>query len=416
MDANAVYLDSHGQANIPIDSSLPLTLRIESPNGSISVRGEARSDVLITADDYDADDEEFPLLSIEAHGNVITIKPNTGAPEEPLDLGGDAESMIRKAASWLARAAVRRRNWPDLSVEIPRDSVCRLNVHTASGDIEVEGVSGDLTLRSASGDLQLARLVGQLTVQSASGDVSLEDSVVSLTARTASGDLHINETVLDGAHAQTASGDLALDGTLRGGKNVRVETASGDVHLSLQQPENSGATLGFRTVAGDSNVDEPFRRVGRRRWQLGHGEGPQIEVATVSGDLNVDATFTSRLLNGRDVARYAEMAPFAPMPPVPPAPPTPPTPPAPPEAPVAPAPPPAPEVPQAPAAPVFASDDPLAFAPPPPDASDFLDSTEEDGPAAEPAPDEAARIALLEAVARGEIDIDEALRQLDGAG
>ena len=40
-----------------------------------------------------------------------------------------------------------------------------------------------------------------------------------------------------------------------------------------------------------------------------------IEVTTVSGDLNVDASFTSRLVNGKGVARYAEMAPFPPAPP-----------------------------------------------------------------------------------------------------
>jgi hypothetical protein len=414
MDANAVYLDNHGQANIHIDSSQPLSLRVESPNGSITVRGEARSDVLVSSDDYDADDDEFPLVSIESRGNVITIKPNTGGPsEEPLDLGGDPESVIRKAASWLSRAALRRRNWPDFTIEIPRDITCRLDVHTASGDIDVEEVSGSLTVRSASGDLHLRQLVGQLTVQSASGDISLENSVVTLTARTASGDLHINETVLDGVRAQTASGDCYLDGTLRGAQNARVETASGDVHISLEQPENTGATLGFRTVAGDSNVDEPFQRVGRRRWQLGNGEGPQIEVATVSGDLNVDATFTSRLLTGKGVARYADMAPLAPEPPVPPTAPTPPTPPTPPSAPFAPS---APSAPEAPAAPVFASDDPLAFAPPPPDKSEFLDSTvTEEAPGPQPTTDEATRIALLEAVARGEIDIDEALRRLDGA-
>ena len=399
MDATAVYLDNNGQANITVDSSQPLTLRIESPNGNIMVRGDSRTDVLISSDDYDVDDDEFPFVSIEARGNVITIKPNGAPAEEPIDLGGDPESMLRKAASWISRSALRRHSWPDFTVEIPRDLVCRLDAHTASGDIEIEDVAGTLAVRSASGDLHLSRIVGQLSVQSASGDVSIETSVVALTARTASGDLHINETVLDGVHAQTASGDCYVEGTLRGGHNAHAETASGDVHFTLEQPENTGAILSFRTVAGSSNVDEPFRRVGRRRWQMGNGEGPQIEVATVSGDLNVDASFTSRLMNGKDVSRYAEMAPLSPAPPAPPVPPAPPA---------------APSAPEAPAAPVFISDDPLAFAPPAPSHNDFLDSTvEEAAPAPQRTPEEAARLALLEAVARGELDIEEALRRLD---
>ncbi len=366
MDANAVYLDNNGQANIAIDSSQPLTLRIEGVNGSISVRGEARSDVLVSSDDYEGDDD-FPFVSIEAHGNVITIKPNHVPAAEPVDFGGDPESVLRKAASWIARSALGRHSWPDFTVEVPRSMTCRLEAHVASGDIDIEEISGALAVRSASGDLRLSRIVGQVNAQSASGDLTLEDSVVTLTARTASGDLHLNEVVLDGLQAQTASGDCFVEGTLRGNSPAKVTTASGDVHVNLEQPENSGASLSFRTVAGDSHVEDPFRKVGQRRWQLGSGEGPQIDVTTVSGDLHAEASFTSRVIKGKEVLRYAEMAPFPPVPPAPPAPP------AAPSAPVAPAPPAASAAP----APAFTSDDPLAFAPPAPDTSDFLDSTVE---------------------------------------
>lgn len=400
MDANAVFLDNDGQVIIPVDSSQPLTLRVESPNGNITIRGDSRSDVLVSSDDYDLDDDDFPLVSIEARGNVITIKPNGAPAEEPIDLGGDPESVLRRAASWIARSALRRRSWPDFTVEIPRSLACRVEAHAASGDIEIEEVSGSLTVRSASGDLHLSRLLGQLNVQSASGDISLEDSVVTLTARTASGDLHLNEVVLDGVHAQTASGDTYLEGTLRGSYPAKLTTASGDIHLNLEQPENSGAILSFRTVAGDSHVDNPFRKVGQRRWQLGSGEGPQIEVATVSGDLNAEASFTSRQLSSKDPGQYADLAP--------------PSAPGAPTAPPAPSVPAAPVVPQAPAA--FTSDDPLAFAPPAPTHDDFLDSTvREEPPRPQRTPEEAARIALLEAVARGELDIEEALRRLDAS-
>lgn len=407
MDENTVYLDNDGHANVRIDSSQPLTLQIAGVNGSITVRGDARSDVLISSDDYDDDDDEFPLVAIEARGNVITIKPNTAPPEAPVDLGGDPERVLRKATAWLARSARRQQSWPDFTVEIPRQMTCRLEAFTASGDIEIEDIAGTISVRSASGDLRITRAVGQLTVQSAGGDVSLEESVVAATVRTASGDLHINETVLVGIHAQTASGDCYLEGTLRGDHAARVETASGDVHLTLEQPDATGATLSFRTVAGSSNVDEPFRRVGRRRWQIGNGAGPQIEVATVSGDLNVDASFSSRLIDTRAVARYAEVATF----------PEPPESPAAPDAPAAPAAPASPAAPVAPTAPSsqeFTIHERLTVTPPEVDAPWFLESTfEEAEPAPARSPEEAARIALLEAVARGELDIEEALRRLD---
>ncbi len=125
--------------------------------------------------------------------------------------------MLRKAASWIARSALGRRSWPDFTVEIPRNLVCRLDAHTASGDIEIEEVAGTLAVRSASGDLHLRRIVGQLTVQSASGDILLRNrsslSPPALPAVTCT----LIETVLDGVHAQTASGDCYVEGTLRGG-------------------------------------------------------------------------------------------------------------------------------------------------------------------------------------------------------
>lgn len=392
MDTNTVYPDNDGHLNIPVDSSQPIVLYVNSPNGNVQVRGVSRPDVQVTIEGYDPSDETPAFIRVAAQGNTISVLPDGGQEREPLDLSGDLENVLRRAASWLTRTALRHVDWPDLTIELPRHVACRLEAHTASGDIEVAELSGALTVHSASGDMHLSRLLGQVKLQSASGDISLETSVATLTARTASGDIHVTETVLDGFHAQTASGDCYVEGSLRGSHRVRVETASGDVHFNLEQPEQSGATLSFRTIAGDSHVESPFRRVGQRRWQLGTGEGPQIEVATASGDLHTETSLTSRPMTTEDPARFAEMvrSPAAPEPPAPPA------------------------APEAPAAP--SRSDPLAFAPPAPGDNEYLDSTTvDDAPTPQRPPAEAARIALLEAVARGEIDIEEALRRLDSS-
>ena len=246
-----------------------------------------------------------------------------------------------------------------------------------------------------SGDVRAVRTSGDLALQSASGDLIIEGGTGILDAQTASGDVRVTSAQIGGFHIQTANGDILLDGLLTGDGPFRAQTASGDVRLTLRRAtaggEDPAATLAFQTVSGDANVTPPFRKTGRRLWQAGAGDsGPRIDITTVSGDLAAGlAPAASSFAPAPTPTSPADDVPLAP-----PAPPASLIPPAPPASPPQPA--------------------PLTVSRPDSEL-DLAATNARSGGVQSMVQDDAVRLAVLEAVERGEIDVEEALRRLEAA-
>jgi hypothetical protein len=378
---------------IPIDLSQPLSLTIHIPSGNVSVRAVERSDVLVGygSPGYPEDLGDESGLTIDVRGNHIEIRPDPRLDAGWSGIGADfdLEAVVGQIAkafrgggpffspkSGAVRIGSGGRSWPDLAIEVPRAITGRVEIHSASGDALVEGFSGEIAVNTMSGDLRVVRTVGPLMVQTASGDLLVEDASGKLTMHAASGDARITSSRIDGFDIQTASGDVHLDTTLVGDGPFRAQTANGDVHLLLRRPTAAGeepaAALAFHTVSGDAHVSPPFRQIDRRRWQSGSGNsGPRIGITTVNGDLTAAIAATDE---------HAFVA--------------------------------------APSPAVFVDETPPA-APAPEDQPQGeqqragVSASPEATPAI--ARDTRERLAVLEAVERGEIDIEEALRRLDAA-
>jgi DUF4097 and DUF4098 domain-containing protein YvlB len=124
------------------------------------------------------------------------------------------------------------------------------NVQTNSGEIELDGVAGALTIQSNSGDITLRDAQsGQLDIQNQSGEVDYSGDLAgdsSITASSGDVELHLpadSNFVLD---ASTRSGDLdssfdlqnkqqsdqALSGVAgEGGPTLTITTSSGSVSI-----------------------------------------------------------------------------------------------------------------------------------------------------------------------------------------
>lgn len=382
--------DTFREDHVSVDLAQPVVLEVHNPNGDVTIRAADRPDVLIghVASGRGAARAE---VRIDAHGNRIAVHavPHPGGDWSggEIDLEavvGQIARAFRHGGSWAGNGLFGSDNaWCDIVVELPRQSEHRVTVQTASGDIRLEEIAGQITLNTMSGDTRLYRTTGDLVAQSASGDLTLEGTRGGLTARSASGDVRVFAAHCTAVEIKTASGDVYLDAALLGEGPYQAQTASGDVRLTLRQPAAPGtepaASLAFKTVAGDANVSAPFRQRERRRWQAGPegARGPHFDVATVAGDLSAEITV-------EDLAVAAPPAPAAAAAPTPPV------------SPVA-----NPPVEPAPIVswPRVVRDKPVAADQRP---------SEDRVP-----PGNAARLALLEAVERGEIDIEEALRQLE---
>ncbi len=413
---------------VAVDHGQPVEIFIENQNGAVVVRGTDRPDVLIRAEKHgnraSAVYQEAELR-IETGRSRIVVRPvlptqSQFGPSVKVDLGLDLGSDFirdllgsnhpdedRAQRRQDRRERKKKRGFAvtwdnhnvsyEIEIEVPRTIESQLTVNTASGDVQLNDITGAIDLTTASGDANLVQLIGEIRYNTGSGDLQVQRSAGQIVGRSASGDARIEQSAFNALRFHSASGDLHMDAALTGDGPYVIETVSGDCQLAIMglNPA-SGApralSVTFKTVSGHARLDDEFRRQRAGQWVTGAAEsGPAITVTTVSGDLR-------GRLGASDGARSLALRSSGL--PAPPAPPAAPAPPAPPAAPAAPA----PVAPAAPPAPLVARDE-----------SGDLEAVHTGGlDAGTSAPSPAAdRLALLEAVERGEIDIEEALQRLE---
>src|ERR1051326_8509423 len=112
----------------------------------------------------------------------------------------------------------------NFQVQVPRGMKYQFgNISSASGDITVSGVMGDVHARSASGDVTVTDVTGAVNASTASGDVKVKNIMGSASAKSASGDVEAEITRLDG------------------GGNMEFSSTSGNVKVKM--PGDLGAKI-----------------------------------------------------------------------------------------------------------------------------------------------------------------------------
>lgn len=237
------------------------------------------------------------LAATDRDDTVVDIKPRD--PERASDVRAAEQARVdfhngtlvvtagRKVLSLGRGGAVR------VDIALPTGS--RLNLSSASADVDADGVYSDCRSASASGALRVATITGNLKADSASGDITIGDVAGNARIATASGDASIDR--IDGdVKFQAASGSLTI-GTLRG--HVKHQAASGSVTVGVGV---SGA-LSAQTGSGEVEVGIPEGTAARLELKTHSGtvdnglqasDGPadgdetfQIHARTGSGDIAI---------------------------------------------------------------------------------------------------------------------------------
>jgi DUF4097 and DUF4098 domain-containing protein YvlB len=131
------------------------------------------------------------------------------------------------------------------------------SVKSGSADVSIELVAGDCDLVTGSGDLLVDTVAGRLSVKSGSGDVVVKTGDGDVDALAGSGDLTFNRVQHGQVKAKTGSGDIAIgvaDGTAA---YLDIMTMSGDVRSELDGAEGPGdgdPTIKIRVVSGSGDV------------------------------------------------------------------------------------------------------------------------------------------------------------------
>lgn len=175
----------------------------------------------------------------------------------------------------------------DYDISVPADSA--LNLHSGSGDLDINNVGRFLSASSGSGTLHARGTHGPVDLSSGSGELYLDDAAAGdVKAKTGSGDIRIHG-FSGSLMARTGSGSIEADGRLEGGGTIA--TGSGDVKLRLAP--DSKFTFEGMTGSGDIRVNMPGVVAANSESSRHHvttqvnGGGPALQVRTGSGDIQV---------------------------------------------------------------------------------------------------------------------------------
>lgn len=374
------------------------------------------------------------------------------------DLNYDIRVQIPRALAEGSKITAKTASGPLSISEVEAEVVAV----TASGKVSLHSMGGKITTNSASGAISIDGAHGSLEANTASGRIAVADGEAWTALRTVSGAITIERFTLKNARLASVSGSIHANVIADNAQEYTISTVSGSVKLDLTVPAAAVTTLTSRSASGSAKVSDDWVASGKRSWTIGSGEqGPAFSVKTVSGSLKASARAEAGIMArneplpappdagdgddegvtisgeggrnaggfdvdvnvegvgawARDFAQdfkknFASLA----TPPAPPETPTPPVPPAPPQR---------------------AQDDTGAIpaqrwtwssgsGSPPPAGSGTTPSGQETAPiaanqqqgkapevAAGATDDDTERLRVLEALERGEIDIDEALARLD---
>lgn len=166
-------------------------------------------------------------------------------------------------------------------------------LHTVSGDINAELGSGNDEATSVSGDINLHGngQEGALHVTSVSGDLTITNAAGELEARTVNGRLRAGLSAARLVRLNTTSGDIGLNAHLSSGGTIETETVSGDQKLDVAAP--AGYSYEARSFSGD--IEDCFHQQPDKseygpgsslNGTRGGGHG-QVRVKSLSGGISL---------------------------------------------------------------------------------------------------------------------------------
>ena len=163
----------------------------------------------------------------------------------------------------------------DFDVTVPQDT--NLQIRTTSGDVNVDGVKGQMTLSTNSGDIHATN----------------DQFIINSTLSTNSGDITARQDSLSGqATIKTDSGDIKFDGSIGTSGTYQFHTGSGSIDITV--PFNSAFHVDASTNSGSIASDFPVVR----NNNLGPGStasgdvggtapGATMTLITDSGDISL---------------------------------------------------------------------------------------------------------------------------------
>jgi DUF4097 and DUF4098 domain-containing protein YvlB len=165
------------------------------------------------------------------------------------------------------------------------------HLQTVSGEITGE-TAGDVSASTVSGDVKLvARSAHDGRFKTVSGELTVEGPSGDLEVGSVSGDAHVKLGSLTRLHAETVSGDLHVKATLAPNGQVDASSVSGDVQLEFAGvPDADFDVSAFSgdvtSCFGPKPQHQEFGPGTHLNFRNGKGGG-RVHVNTQSGDVSI---------------------------------------------------------------------------------------------------------------------------------
>lgn len=196
----------------------------------------------------------------------------------------EVETPERRLATGLAWLLGGARVSATISLDVPWGT--KVHYETMSGSIEAVALVGDQKYRTVSGEVTLWSLGGLVDAGSVSGSITLDrGGDVRLRANTVSGRIRARARRFHGLTVSTTSGGIAVVGEFDPSGDYRAESISGTVDLTPL----SGITAELRAITGSIVSQVEHRLEGSRGyWRSIVGDGRStFKVNTTSGNLRI---------------------------------------------------------------------------------------------------------------------------------
>lgn len=250
----------------------PVDLEVRNPAGTVEVvatdTATSTVEVRPLSDSKEARDlADQTRVQLSADGRRLTV----AVPERRLAL---FSRSTRIAITVEVPAGSRARLSAASAESTCRGRLARLEVHTASGTVSAEevtgladvraasgavrlGATGDAVVKTASGMVRIGSATGHVRVHVASGRVEVGTAEESVLVQSASGDITVDEVSHGRTELSTASGDLRIG--VRAGVVTRLDlvTVSGRVRSELpveDTPPPGGTPLDIRAKTVSGNI------------------------------------------------------------------------------------------------------------------------------------------------------------------
>lgn len=308
--------------------------------GRVEIVQGSGSDVVvrIARGGRDASDLRIETGEIRGRSTLRVIYPDDQIVYPEMGRGSNTSTQVRADGTFSDGGSMGRRSgdrveirgrgngleaWADLVIQVPAGR--NLSVYQAVGEVDAEGIDGDLLIDTGSGSVSAVDIAGSLDIDTGSGSVMVRGVVGDLRVDTGSGRVDVRDvrgreievdTGSGGVRGSNLSADVVVIDTGSGSielesvtsRDVLLDTGSGSIDVELttdvdrleadtgsgsvtvRAPEGLGATVDIETGSGGIDLDLPVEvqsvRRDRVRGTIGDGRG-EINIDTGSGSIRL---------------------------------------------------------------------------------------------------------------------------------